>query len=96
MANIAANGNGPWYVVKGSGFQPSAVGTFGSGTITFEIQVGDTQKELADHDNSDTVFSYTDDFDDYFNLLSGTYVRLVLTGATSPDIDYEMNGCYEA
>lgn len=94
MPNFSDNGNSSWFRVNSDGgFNPCFTGTFGTGTVTFQVSVNGNGFTLLDHDNADAAYSYTADFSDFFNLPKGTLVRAVLSGATSPDIDYEMNGC---
>lgn len=71
-------------------------GDFGSGTITVFYLIGDTY--VSFRDSSGSVISYTDDNGfEFINPSEGSdgngldAIRITLSGATSPDIDYQVS-----
>lgn len=64
-----------------------AYGDFGGGTLTAQINIAGTWYTLKDKDGSTSTFAVTDDASCGFDYRLSN-VRLTLSGATSPDIDW--------
>ena len=64
-----------------------AYGDFGGGTLTLELSIGASWYTLTDYDGSTATFSVADDATAGFDFRLSN-VRLTLSGATSPDIDW--------
>ena len=89
--SFTANGTSDSQYVKrgGEGVHLSLAGEFGGGIVAVEHMVNGTPYPLLDEGAAITFSAAADVL---LNVVSGDIVSLVLTGATSPSIDFEIAG----
>lgn len=85
--SLSADGNTDISWTRGNRGTLSFSGDFGGGTITVLYLVGDTYVNFVDSSGAD--ISFTDDEGFEFVTWSNS-IRITLSGATSPDIDYHI------
>lgn len=91
---LTTNTNTNWYIVNdNAGVHIGGTGTFGSGTITVQQRI--ESSPVSAKDDAGSAITYTAAFDNVFDFRSGDVIRLNLAGATSPDIDWIINGSVE-
>lgn len=81
---LAANGSYTVGITKGCSFSVAASGTFGSGTLKVQYAFSG---EWKDFDGGDTGDFTEADERVFVNVGDADEVKLVLSGATGPDID---------
>ena len=88
IQNLAANGSTVGVDVKGPVFVAVSEGTWGSGTLQIERQNADgVWKDVIDG-------SFTADFNQVIDFPEDAEntIRATLSGATGPDLDFEVQG----
>lgn len=87
---FSGNGNSAEIVTTGQGLFVSARGTWGSGTVTLQLKLTDGTWVAID---TGIMAAITADGDKFVSRFApGLTLRLALTGATGPDIDYIIQG----
>ena len=87
---LEANGNSiEVRVRKDSNIKISVQGTFGGGTASIQTKVAGTWYPLLD---SGVAVAHTVADDSEYRLKRNDEVRIVLTGATSPALDWQITG----
>ena len=91
---LNANGSTKWFKVKKTGTVHSkAANDFGGGTLALEQQITDVTYPVLDADS--IAITWTDDFNQPLDLAKDDIIRLTLSGATSPDINWSITGDVE-
>ena len=89
--NLSADGDTGWIqVYNGEGVHVSFKGSWGSGTVSFQERVNSQAQAILD--TTGTPITHTNDFNRHINFTKHEVFRIVLTGATSPDLDYKIAG----
>lgn len=83
--NLTADGNGDWVELREGTGTLLISGTWGSGTAVLQVQLEDGSTGL-----SITSASWTDDATYAIDLGAPGFVRVSLSGSTSPDLDWEI------
>lgn len=87
---FSANGNSNEVRVrKDTNIKISLQGTFGGGTAAIQTKILDTWYPLLD---SGTAVEYTIADDSEYRLKRNDMVRIVLTAATTPALDWQITG----
>jgi len=86
---FSANGSTSWFKVESHPVHIAIDGSFGSGTIAVEQRLGGNTSTVRD--NGTEIGITSDDISSY-NFSPGDVIRLTLSGATSPDIDWKISG----
>lgn len=68
----------------------SIKGTFGGGTVALEKETNGTFYPAVDHSTLSAIVSTQND-DYHLSVGDGDRLRLVTTGSTAPDIDWQMS-----
>ena len=91
QSTFTVNGSSGYYEVgSGSdGVHISLSGDFGSGSVAVEQRVNGVAVPLLDNGSAVTL---TGADDALYNLKFGDVFRLTLTGSTTPDLDWSING----
>lgn len=84
--NLTADGSTTGLALEGL-ISVGAYGTFGSGTLTFEMSYDNGTTYFAMTDAAGNNFELTADGANNINVGKDVLVRGTLSGATSPDID---------
>ena len=86
---ITENGPTEWVFISSSFAHIALAGSFGGGTITVEQLVNGVVSVLLDNQVAITSMSS----DDYrLNVSAGDKIRLNMSGATSPAVDWAVGG----
>ena len=87
--NIIANGVSGPFLVNGDGVHLSLNKTFGGGSVAVEHLIEGSYYPVL---NEGAAIAFTAAADVKINVQSGDTVRLNLTGATAPDLDFRIAG----
>jgi predicted acyl esterase len=94
MPNLSANGSSNWYRCDNyDGVHIKGANSFGGGTLTLQQRVEGTTYDSLD--SAGAAVTYTAAFDDYIRFKPGDVLRVTLSGATSPDLDYIITGAVD-
>ena len=89
--SFTANASTEWMKINGnSGVRVSLKGTFGGGTVTVEQLLDTVEGDFLDSDG--ISIQYTANADDLIQLRKGEIMRLTLAGATTPSLQWSVNG----
>lgn len=85
--NLSADGNtAETRIQHNDGTHFAVSGTWGSGTITIQQKINESWYPATYSTGAD--ITHTDDFNEVLYFREGDIVRLNLSGATSPDLDF--------
>tara|TARA_B100000902_G_scaffold397076_1_gene459777 strand:- start:755 stop:1036 length:282 start_codon:yes stop_codon:yes gene_type:complete len=90
VGSITANGTTDFQTVVHGPIHVSLTGTFGSGSVALEQR--DAKGNAVAIYSGGSAITATANNDLYLSLYQGDTVRLNLTGASSPDIQYKITG----
>lgn len=86
QGKLTANGSTGWVkIIEGGDIYISVNGTFGGGSVAVEKRINDTAYPVR---SSGSPIAHAADDDSVYGLVAGSTIRLTLTGATSPSIDW--------
>ena len=86
---FSANGSTGWFLVKEYPVHIAINGTFGSGSVAIEQDLQGTTSTVLDNG---TAIGITANDNSMYNFQAGDTIRLTLSGATSPDLDWKVSG----
>jgi hypothetical protein len=88
---FTADGNTSWFLVQdNNGIHVAGKGTFGAGTVKVQQTINGNTYTLLDDLSAE--ISHTANFDRTIGVRTGDIIRLNLSGATAPAIDWMITG----
>lgn len=81
---FAANGSSDWFLVERHPVHIAINGTFGPRAVAIEQDVQGAASTVLDNGTANDNSSY--------NFQAGDTIRLTLSGATTPDLNYKISG----
>ena len=87
--NIVADGPTTFQSVAGEAVHLALLGDFGGGTIAVEQEVNGTPGPLL---SDGVAITFTSNADVRLNTVAGDKIRLNMSGATAPDLDFNLAG----
>jgi hypothetical protein len=93
FGNIATNESTTLITVMANGsVHVAAANDFGGGTLALEQVINGSIYAVTDSENSDAPYEWTSQFDKDVAFRAGDKIRLTLTGASSPSVDWLITG----
>ena len=89
QGKLIADGSSNWFQVTNDEVYISANGSLGGGTLTLEKQVNGTTYPVNAIAGAPVTIAI--DSDEVYGTGGGAIIRLTLTGATGPTLDWGMN-----
>lgn len=86
---FAANGSSDWFLVERHPVHIAINGTFGPRAVAIEQDVQGAASTVLDNG---TAIGVTANNNSSYNFQAGDTIRLTLSGATTPDLNYKISG----